>query len=100
MTLHNFNSRLVEAGNRIEQLKICNTDLDRKLAEKEEILKLLKDEKLESEIHYNILKQKYTQVQKDYNDLLNTSLQIKQEQIEKINKMNDLENELVSNRNF
>ena len=42
--------------------------------------------------------QQYEKIKKDYNDLVTVSLQIKQEQIEKINKLNDLENERIQQK--
>jgi hypothetical protein len=83
----------VEAENRIELLKTLNRDLDARISDFQESFKLREDEKLASEIKYNVLMQQFDKIKKDYNDLVVQSLQFKQEQIEKINKQNELENE-------
>jgi autophagy-related protein 16 len=86
-------TRLSEAENRIEYLKTLNRELDAKIINYEESFKLREDEKLASEIKYNVLMQQFEKVKKEYADLVTQSLQFKQEQIEKINKQNELENE-------
>ncbi len=83
----------MEAENRIELLKTLNRDLDARISDFQESFKLREDEKLASEIKYNVLMQQFDKIKKDYNDLVVQSLQFKQEQIEKINKQNELENE-------
>jgi hypothetical protein len=85
----------MESENRIELLKTLNKELDNKIAAFEESFKLWRDEKLESEIKYNVLMQQYEKIKRDYNDLVAVSLQIKQDQIEKMNRLNELESESV-----
>lgn len=91
-------ARLVDAENRIELLKRLNQDLDGKIAAYEETFRLWKDEKLESEIKYNVLFQQYDKTKKDYNDLLTVQLQMKQDQVERMNKHNELENDRLQHR--
>ena len=56
-------------------------------------LKLWRDEKVETEMQYNCLLQKYDKLKEDYQQILTASLRFREEQIERINKQNDLENE-------
>jgi len=56
-------------------------------------LKLWKDEKVEGEVQYNCLLQKYEKLKDDYQQLLASYLRFKEEQIEKVNKLNEFENE-------
>ena len=57
------------------------------------ICKLWRDEKVESEMQYNCLVQKYDKLKDDYQQILTASLRFREEQIEKINKQNDMDNE-------
>jgi hypothetical protein len=54
---------------------------------------LWKDEKVEAEVQYNCLMQKYEKLKEEYNVLLTASLRFKEEQIEKVNKQNELDSE-------
>jgi hypothetical protein len=54
---------------------------------------LWKDEKVEAEVQYNCLTQKYEKLKEEYHQLLTASLRFKEEQIEKVNKNNELETE-------
>ncbi len=57
------------------------------------VFKLWKDEKVEGEVQYNCLLQKYEKLKDDYQQLLASYLRFKEEQIEKVNKLNEFENE-------
>lgn len=55
--------------------------------------KLWKDEKVEAEIQFNCLLQKYDKIKEEYQQVLTASLRFREEQIEKVNKLNELEAE-------
>ncbi len=59
----------------------------------EDTVKLWKDEKVEAEVQYNCLMQKYDKLKEDYQQILTASLRFREEQIEKVNKINELEHE-------
>ncbi len=61
----------------------------------EDTVKLWKDEKVEAEVQYNCLMQKYDKLKEDYQSILTASLRFREEQIEKVNKINELEHELA-----
>lgn len=44
-------------------------------------------------MQYNCLIQKYDKLKEDYQQVLTASLRFREEQIEKVNKMNDMESE-------
>ena len=48
---------------------------------------------MEGEVQYNCLLQKYEKLKDDYQQLLASYLRFKEEQIEKVNKLNEFENE-------
>lgn len=56
-------------------------------------LKLWRDEKVECEMQYNCLLQKHDKLNDDYQSLLAASLRFRNEQIEKVNRLNELEEE-------
>ena len=58
-----------------------------------------RDEKVENEMQYNCLMQKYEKLKDDYQQILTASLRFREEQIEKVNKLNELENEFEQNFN-
>jgi hypothetical protein len=74
-------------------LKIVNRDLENKMTMVEDTVKLWKDEKVEAEVQYNCLMQKYDKLKEDYQQILTASLRFREEQIEKVNKINELEHE-------
>jgi len=59
----------------------------------EETVKIWKDEKVGAEVQYNCLVQKYDSLKEDYQQILTASLRFREEQIEKVNKINELEHE-------
>lgn len=85
--------RITELENRIESYKNINRDLENKMSIVEETVKLWKDEKVEAEVQYNCLVQKYDKLKEDYQQILTASLRFREEQIEKVNKINELEHE-------
>lgn len=89
--------RNIECENRIELLKNQVKDLDNKVANYEEAAKLWHDEKVEAEVQYNCLLSKHDKLKEDYQQILSASLRFREEQIERINKQNELESELVIN---
>jgi hypothetical protein len=74
-------------------LKNVNKDLENKMTMVEDTVKLWKDEKVEAEVQYNCLMQKYDKLKEDYQQILTASLRFREEQIEKVNKINELEHE-------
>jgi hypothetical protein len=54
---------------------------------------MYKDEKVEMEVQYNCLLQKYEKLKEDYQTVLTQVLKFREEQIDKVNKMNELETE-------
>ena len=87
--------RIIDLENRLESLKNTNRDLENKMCLVEDTVKLWKDEKVEAEVQYNCLMQKYDKLKEDYQQILTASLRFREEQIEKVNKINELEHELV-----
>ena len=59
------------------------------MANYEEAAKLWHDEKVEQEVQYNCLVQKYERLTSDYTQVLAQSLKIKEEQIKIINDQNE-----------
>ena len=88
-----FLKRISELENRLEYLKNVNKDLENKMTLVEDTVKLWKDEKVEAEVQYNCLMQKYDKLKEDYQQILTASLRFREEQIEKVNKINELEHE-------
>ncbi|CAF0735433.1 unnamed protein product [Brachionus calyciflorus] len=87
--------KIVDLENRCELLKTLNKELDNKMAAYEEQIRLWKDEKVESEIQYNCLLQKYDKIKEEYQQILTASLRFREEQIEKVNRLNELEAERI-----
>lgn len=94
ISLH-FLFRIIDAENRNELLKTQNKDLENKLANLEEAAKLWHDEKVEHEMQYNCLLQKYDKLSEEHQHVLTASLKFREEQIDRINKLNEAESELV-----
>lgn len=90
--------KLTEAENKYEALKNTNKELENRIALNEESLKLWRDEKVETEMQYNCLLQKYDKLKDDYQQILTASLRFREEQIEKINKQNELDNERLQHK--
>nr|AWV66630.1 autophagy-related protein 16 [Brachionus rotundiformis] len=91
-------AKILELENKFEALKKTNQDLEKKMAEYEEKIKLWKDEKVESELQYNCLLQKFNKIKEEYQQILTASLRFREEQIEKVNKLNELEAERIQHR--
>nr|AWV66678.1 autophagy-related protein 16 [Brachionus koreanus] len=87
--------KILELENKIETLKTINKELENKIAACEEQLKVWKDEKVEIELQYNCLLQKFNKAKEEYQQILNASLRFREEQIEKMNKFNELEAERI-----
>lgn len=90
--------KIAEGENRYETLKNINKELENRIAAYEESFKLWRDEKVETEMQYNCLLQKYEKLKDDYQQILTASLRFREEQIEKINKENELVNERLHNK--
>lgn len=85
--------KIVEVENRCEQIKRKNRDLENQNLSCEENIRLWRDEKVEAEVQYNCLVQKYDKLKEEYESVLTASLRFREEQIEKVNKQNDLDNQ-------
>ena len=78
------NARLSETEARLENLRTVNRELEKAMSVCDENIKLWKDEKVESEMQFNCLLQKYEKLKEEYNHVLAASLRFKEEQIEKV----------------
>jgi chromosome segregation ATPase len=91
-------AKYLEAENKIELLKHRLEDSENKIANYELAARAWHDEKVESEIQFNILLQKYDRLKEENQLLLNSQLKIREEQIERINRLNEQEELLRRNR--
>lgn len=85
--------KIVELENKSEAIKRKDADLENQIASCEENIKLWRDEKVEAEVQYNCLVQKYDKLKEEYESVLSASLRFREEQIEKVNKQNELDNQ-------
>jgi len=88
-------NRIIEMDNKFEAIKRRDRDLENQIASCDENIKLWRDEKVEAEMQYNCLVQKYEKLKEEYEAILTASLRFREEQIEKVNKQNELENQYV-----
>lgn len=84
-----------ELEKQLESLRLVNKDLENRFILYDEQIRLWKDEKVECEVQYNCLVQKYDKLKEDYQAILTASLRFREEQIEKVNKLNEMENERI-----
>lgn len=85
--------RMIEIENRCEIIKRRDRDLENQIASCDENIKVWRDEKVEAEMQYNCLVQKYDKLKEEYESVLTASLRFREEQIEKVNKQNELDNQ-------
>ena len=85
--------KIVELENKCEAIKRRDADLENQISSCEESIKLWRDEKVEAEVQYNCLVQKYDKLKEEYESVLSASLRFREEQIEKVNKQNELDSQ-------
>lgn len=91
-------AKYLESENKIEILKHKLEDSENKIANYELAAKTWHDEKVESEMQFNILLQKFDKLKEENQLLLNSQLKIREEQIERINRLNEQEELTRHNR--
>ena len=82
-------ARIVECENYIEELKKMKEEFESKLKSFEETTRLMNEEKNVVNNMYNMLLEKYKGVKEDNEQIVNSSLKNRQDQINEINRMTE-----------